>query len=374
MKKRIELISIFILLILFSATNAQTVSYRVETVAAGLEVPWAIAFAPDGRIFVTERAGRLRVIENGKLNPQPLYTIPDVEKSGETGLMGMTLHPNFRQNHFIYLAYAYSGKGKKVRVVRFRETGTTLTERMVIIEDIPAAKYHAGCRIKFGPDGKLYVSTGDATEKKKAQRLDVLNGKFLRLNDDGGVPNDNPFLNQPNARREIWTYGNRNSQGFDWQPETNLLFATEHGPSLIDGISFVLRNGGGDEVNIIERGKNYGWSVIHHKQTRAGMESPLLEYTPAIAPAGASFYRGNLFPRWRGSFFFACLKGEMLIRVALDGRNVLAQERFFEKKYGRLRDVAEAPDGTIYFVTSNRDGRGKPAREDDRVLRIVPNK
>lgn len=347
-------------------------AYRVETIATGLQVPWSIVFAPDGRLFITERPGRLRVMEQGKLRAEPLATIADVETSGETGLMGLALHPKFAENRLLYLAYAYSGKGKRVRVVRFRETGSALVERKVIIEDIPAARFHAGCRLRFGPDGKLYITTGDATDRKKAQRLDLLNGKTLRLNDDGTVPQDNPFVGQKNARPEIWSYGHRNSQGLDWQPGTNWLFQTEHGPSIIDGLAFVLKNEGGDEVNIVERGKNYGWPIIHHRQTRVGLESPLLEYTPAIAPSGATFIRGALFAQFQNNFFFACLKGKCLIRVVLDGRRVVSQERLFEGVYGRIRDVAEGPDGAIYFATSNRDGRGSPVKEDDRILRIVP--
>jgi glucose/arabinose dehydrogenase len=349
-------------------------SFRVEEVVTGLEVPWAIAFAPDGRMFITERPGRLRVVENGRLRAAPLAVLSDVESSSETGLMGLALHPQFAENHLLYLSYAYSNKGKRVRVVRFRETGDALTDRKLIIEDIPAARFHAGCRLRFGPDGKLYITTGDATARKKAQRLDTLNGKILRLNDDGTVPSDNPFVGRAGVRPEIWTYGHRNSQGLDWQPETNLLFETEHGPSLIDGFSFVLRNEGGDEVNIVERGKNYGWPVIHHRQTRAGMETPLLEYTPAMAPAGATFYRGSTFPQFRNNFFFACLRGKSIIRVVLDGKRVVSQERLFQNEYGRIRDVAEGPDGAIYFATSNRDGRGSPAKTDDAVLRIVPVK
>jgi aldose sugar dehydrogenase len=185
------------------------------------------------------------------------------------------------------------------------------------------------------------------------------------LNDDGSVPNDNPFVGQQNARPEIWSYGHRNSQGLDWQPGTDLMFQTEHGPSGFDG------PGGGDEVNIVERGKNYGWPLIHHRQTRAGLESPLLEYTPACAPASGMFYRGSAWPGWQGNFLFGCLRGERIIRVLLDGRRVVSQENLLEHQFGRIRDVAEGPDGFIYFSTSNRDGRGKPAQDDDRIIRLV---
>ena len=220
----------------------------------------------------------------------------------------------------------------------------------------------------FGPDGKLYITTGDATERELAQRGDSLAGKTLRLNDDGTVPADNPFVGRKDVRPEIWTLGNRNSQGIDWQPGTNLLFETEHGPSGFDG------PGGGDEVNILERGKNYGWPVIHHRQTRDGMESPLLEYTPACAPASAMFYRGLGLPGVSRELLLRLSGGERIIRVVLDGRRVVSQENLLETKYGRIRDVAEGPDGFIYFSTSNRDGRGTPASDDDRIIRLVPVK
>jgi glucose/arabinose dehydrogenase len=343
--------------------------FKVETVVSNLEVPWSIVWAPDGRMFFTERPGRIRVYENGKLRPQPMFTVPDVEQSGESGLMSMALHPQFASNRFLYLAYTFnSAGGQRVRVVRYRETANGLTERTVIVDAIPAARFHAGCRIRFGPDGKLYITTGDATERSLAQRLDSLAGKTLRVNDDGTVPSDNPFVGQQNARPEVWSYGHRNAQGLDWQPGSNLEFQTEHGPSGFDGPE------GGDEVNIVEKGKNYGWPVVHHEQARAGMESPLLVYTPACAPASGAFYSGAQFPQFRTNYFFGCLKGERIIRVALDGRRVVSQENLLERKYGRIRDVAEGPDGYVYFSTSNRDGRGSPATDDDRILRLVPVK
>ena len=351
-----------------TASSGET-RFRVETVASGLEVPWSIVFAPDGRMIFTERPGRVRVLENGRLRPELLATISDVESAAESGLMGLALHPQFAGNRLLYLSYAYSAGGQQlVRVVRFRETGSALTERKVIIENIPAAQFHAGCRLRFGPDSKLYITTGDATERQLSQRLDSLAGKTLRLNDDGTVPADNPFIGQQNARPEIWSYGHRNAQGLDWQPGTNLMFQTEHGPSGFDGGS------GGDEVNLVERGKNYGWPLIHHTETRTGMESPLLEYTPAVAPASGMFYHGSALTQFRGNFFFGCLRGQTIIRVVLDGRRVMSQERLLSRQYGRIRDVAEGPDGAIYFSTSNQDGRGRPAKDDDRILRLLPAK
>jgi glucose/arabinose dehydrogenase len=350
-----------------NSPQSQT-SFKVETVVGNLEVPWSIVWAPDGRMIFTERPGRVRVFQNGKLQSQPLFVVPDVESRGEAGLMSVALHPQFASNRWIYLSYAYSADGLQVRVVRFRETPNGFSERKVIIENIPAASAHAGCRLRFGPDGKLYITTGDATDRNLAQQLNSVAGKILRLNDDGTIPSDNPFVGRSDARTEIFAYGSRNAQGIDFQPGTNLLFETEHGPSGFDG------PGGGDEVNIIDRGKNYGWPVIHHKQTRAGMEAPLLEYTPACAPASGMFYHGSQLPQFKGNFFFGCLRGTKIIRVVLDGRRVVSEENLLDAKYGRIRDIAEGPDGFIYFSTSNRDGRGRPTSDDDRIMRLVPVK
>ncbi|HEX8897698.1 MAG TPA: PQQ-dependent sugar dehydrogenase [Chthoniobacterales bacterium] len=281
-------------------------SFKVETVIPNLEIVWSIVWTPDGRMLFTERPGRVRVFENGKLRQQALFVVPDVEPRGESGLMSIALHPQFASNHLLYLSYAYNSNGQQVRVVRYRETPDGFVDRKVIIEGIPAAQFHAGCRLRFGPDGKLYITTGDATERQIAQQLNSLGGKTLRLNDDGTVPPDNPFVGRPDARPEIWTYGNRNSQGIDFQPGTNLLWETEHGPSGFDG------PGGGDEVNILERGKNYGWPVIHHRQTHEGMESPILEYTPACAPGSGMFYRGSQFPKFNGNFFSGVWSGRAL--------------------------------------------------------------
>ena len=352
----------------------ETPKFKVETVATNLVVPWSIAFAPDGRMFITERPGRVRVLKDGELQEKPLHTFSDVELKGETGLMGMTLHPKFEENSLIYFAYVYdTKKGKKVRVVRFKETDNGLTDRKVIIEGIAAAKYHAGMRLGFGPkDGKLYITTGDATKQKLAQKLNSLNGKTLRLNDDGIIPEDNPFVGQKEARPEIWTYGHRTAQGMDWHPETGDMWQTEHGPSFIDGVSWFKKRTGGDEVNLVERGKNYGWAKISHMMTKKGMETPLVEYSPAMAPGSGAFYSGDKFPAFKNNFFFGALKGKALVRLVIEGRKIVAQQILFKKKYGRIREVAEGPDGYIYFSTSNRDGRGDASAKDDRILRIVP--
>ncbi len=341
--------------------------FRVEAVAGGLQVPWGFAWLPNGDMLVTERPGRVRIIEKGQLRAEPVFRVPDVEPSSESGLMDISRHPQFSANGFVYLAYAYNKDGKRVKVTRYKFDGKTFVEPKIIIENIPSAPNHAGTRARFGPDGKLYVTTGDSTDWNLAQKNDSLAGKTLRLNDDGSVPKDNPFIGREGYRPEIWTTGHRNAQGLAWQPGSGLMFQTEHGPSGFEG-----RGGGADEVNIVEAGKNYGWPTIYGNKTQAGLVSPLLEYTPACAPASGAFYNGDKFPAFKGNFFLGCLRGARMIRVVLDGRKVVKQENLLERNVGRIREIAEGPDGFIYFSTSNRDGRGSPAKDDDRIMRIVP--
>lgn len=339
-------------------------NYKVEVVAENLEVPWGIAFAPDGTVYVTERPGRIRIIRNGKLLPAPVAVLEQIVNRGEGGLMDISLHPKFSENRFVYITYVANTRPTTVMVVRYKESDDKLAEPKTIVEGIAASMFHCGARARFGPDGKLYITTGEKFERDRAQDMMDLCGKTLRVNDDGSIPNDNPFVGKSGVRPEIWSYGHRNAQGIDWQPGTGLMFQSEHGPSGSDG------PGGGDEINIVERGKNYGWPIIHHRETAPGMESPLLEYTPAVAPASGAFCSGKMFPEWKASFFVGCLRGETLIRVDLDGRRVIRQESMFLNEYGRIREVAEAPDGSIWFSTSNRDGRGRPDAKDDRIFRI----
>ena len=354
-----------------AATVYRTASgfgFRVEVVAQKLEIPWALAFAPDGRIFVTERPGRLRVIENGQLKPEPVAVISDVLHIGEGGLMAVALDPGFTTNRWLYLSYTTkSGSGAIInRVVRYREEHGALSEQTVILDNIPGAQFHDGCRVTFGPDGKLYITTGDATERGLAQQMDSLAGKILRLNPDGTIPADNPFPGSP-----VYTFGHRNAQGLAWHPVTKIAFSTEHGPSGFDGPD------GGDESNLIRAGKNYGWPVIHHEQTRAGMEAPLLSFTPAIAPASGMFYQGNRLSEFTNNFFFGAVRGQHLHRVVLappDFTTVRSHEVLLQGVFGRIREVVAGPDGALYFTTSNRDGRANPKPDDDQVLRIVPEK
>ena len=338
--------------------------FVIEEVAGGLEVPWSIAFTSPTRMLVTERPGRIRVIEKGELRAQPLHVFSEVVSDAEEGLMGMTLDPAYEQNHYLYVALAYQSGGTiRDKVMRFTDEGNRLSNPQTVIDDIPAAQFHAGCRLGFGPDGKLYITTGDATEKELAQSTELLNGKILRINSDGSIPGDNPYPKNP-----VWSYGHRNPQGIDWHPENGELYSSEHGPSGGDG------PGGGDEVNRIVKGGNYGWPLVSHERTREGTIAPLAVYTPAEAPASLLVYSGKALPQFKHDLFVGCLRGHGLLRLTLDPQNkdrVVSDEKLVEF-YGRVRDVVEGPDGFIYFSTSNRDGRGSPQQNDDRILRIRP--
>ena len=339
-------------------TTADGVRVGVQVVATGLEIPWALAFAPDGRLFVTERPGRVRIVQNGTLLQEPALTISDVFTRDESGILGLALHPSFASNRLVYLVYtAAGGAGPVARLVRYRELANVLGEPAVLLDDVHAANIHNGSRVRFGPDGALYLTFGDAAAPSVAQDLGVVNGKILRLSDDGTTPPDNPF------RSPVWSWGHRNPQGLDWHPGTGDLFETEHGAT------------GNDEINVIDRGRNYGWPIIEGDESRPDMQTPIAFFTPSVAPSGASFYRGAVFPAFRNDLFVATLRGQALLRVRLDPampRRVQSIERLLENRFGRLRDVVSGPDGFVYIATNNRDGRGAPASDDDRILRLVP--
>jgi aldose sugar dehydrogenase len=332
---------------------------RVETVATGLEAPWALAFVPDGRIFITERPGRLRVLTSeGVLDPEPVGEIEGVAAEGEGGLLGLAIDPDFDRNRSLYLYHTYrDDSGLHNRVVRYTEREGRLEERTVLLDGIPGEVIHDGGRVAFGPDGKLYVTTGDAAQPELAQDRSSLAGKILRINTDGSIPADNPFPGSP-----VYSYGHRNSQGLAWNPETSELYATEHGAS------------GNDELNLIEPGSNYGWPEAEGPD-HGPFTAPVAIYGSSIAPSGAAWYDSGAIPPWRNDLLFATLVGTHLHRVGVDGddpRRITGEEEVFDDRYGRLRDVQLGPDGELYLLTSNRDGRGDPTEEDDRILRVSP--
>jgi glucose/arabinose dehydrogenase len=334
----------------------------VETVAANLQIPWSIDWIPDGAALFTERGGSLRIIRDGVLAPDPLLSLS--VSSGEGGLLGVAVDPDFGDNHYIYLYYSTRGTDNALinKVVRYQFANGTVTEDRVLVDGIPGAQYHDGGRIQFGPDGKLYITTGDAGRLALAQDLDSLAGKILRIDRNGTVPAGNPFANSP-----VWSFGHRNPQGLDWDAAGNLV-ATEHGPSGERGRAH-------DEINLILPGANYGWPNVIGGEFEEGMREPILHTgSDTWAPSGAEFYDGDRIPGWTGKYFVAALRGAHLHMVDLDLQNntVISNEKLFQDEFGRLRDVQTGPDGLLYLLTSNRDGRGSPVSTDDRILRIVP--
>lgn len=347
-----------------SATQPAATGWKVESVAEGLTVPWSIAFTSSERMLVTERGGMIREIVNGELNPDPIMVFEDVAAKGEAGLMSLAVDPQYESNHYLYACYAYSGNSSAAnQVVRLVDNGNSVSIDTVILDTLPSANNHAGCRIRFGLDGKLYVTNGDALQPSSAQDLNSLAGKILRINSDGSIPEDNPFRGSP-----VWSYGHRNPQGIDWQPENGLMYSTEHGPSGFDGPQ------GGDEINLIQAGGNYGWPLVSHDEKREGTIAPVIQFTPAEAPASLSFYSSDVLPMFTGRLFFGALRGEGLVSVRLsdtDPTEIVSVEKIISD-IGRVRDVVQGPDGFIYFSTSNRDGRGRAREGDDHIYRVVP--
>lgn len=349
-----------------NAPTEQEFPYTVERVAGDMATIWAVDFAADGRIFLTERGGRIRTIRDGVLAPEPWISL-DVTESGESGLLGMALDKEFASNGYVYVAYTYTTTGGSLqnRLVRLREDRATERGVMdtVLVDDVRGGRVHDGGRVKIGPDNTLYWTMGDSGSQDLAQSLDTLNGKILRLNLDGTVPSDNPFPGSP-----IYSYGHRNPQGLAWQPATGQLFAIEHGPSGQQSCC--------DEVNIIIPGQNYGWPRVTGDQLAGGTVPPLLHSgsTSATtwAPGGATFVSNG---PWAGSLLFTGLRGQALYRVTVDPSTPgapVSLERHFEGQYGRVRDIVEGPDGALYLATSNKDGRGRPNANDDQLLRLTP--
>ena len=335
-------------------------AFRVVTLVEGLSFPWSLAFLPDGRMLVTERDGRLRIVSKDfKLDPKPVEGVPRVVATGQGGLFDVALHPRFAENGIVYLAYNGAGSGGwGTELVRAKLEGHRLTQQQVLfrLEPKSRAGLHFGGRIVFDRQGFLYLTLGDRGDKERAQELGDHAGSVIRLHDDGSVPKDNPFVTRAGAKPEKFTLGNRNMQGAALHPETGELWTHEHGPQ------------GGDEVNVMRAGRNYGWPVITYGVNygigtrigegthKPGMEQPLHKWVPSIAPSGMAFYVGDRFPGWRGNILVGALRSEMLVRLELQGEKIVREERMLKGVLGRIRDVRVGPDGLVYILTDDSDG------------------
>jgi len=360
---------LYLITAIAAAAAAQTIqsekhAFRIVTLVRGLQNPWSIAFLPDGRMLVTERAGRLRIVgKDFRLDPQPVAGLPEVIATGQGGLFDVALHPQYAQNGWIYWAYNAPDTDKKAggwgtAMARGKLDGHRLTNVQVLFSMEPKTRtgYHFGGRIVFDGKGHVYLTLGDRGDMPRAQKLDDHAGSVIRLHDDGGVPKDNPFVNRAGAKPEKFTLGNRNMQGAALHPQTGELWTHEHGPQ------------GGDEVNVMRAGRNYGWPVITYGvnygfgtkigegTAKPGMEQPLHVWVPSIAPSGMAFYTGDQFSNWKGNLLVGALRDEMLVRLQLNGEKVVREERLLKGQIGRIRDVRAGPDGLVYLLTDERDG------------------
>ena len=341
---------------------------QVETVASGLVHPWGLQFLPDGRMIVTERPGRIRIVTaDGKLS-QPLNGVPDVVASGQSGLLDIALDRDFGKNRALYFCFTFErgGNAAVARATLDPDKAALNDVKVIFRQQGPGGSNNHGCRIAQDPkDRNLFVTLGDHFgPRDEAQNLGVDNGKIARITPDGDIPRDNPFVGRQGARPEIWSYGHRNPQGLAFNPATGDLWEQEHGPQ------------GGDEINLIGKGKNYGWPVIgfgvnyggaklHDSTAKEGMEQPLWHWTPSIAPSGMAFYSGKLIPAWKGNLINGALKFQLIARLELDGNKVVKEERLLQGLNERIRDVREGPDGALYLLTDNDSGR---------ILRVTPAK
>ncbi len=348
---------------------SSTGSIAVETVATGLQYPWALAFLPDGRMLVTERPGRMRIATaDGKLSPA-IAGLPKVFASGQGGLLDVAIDRRFAQNRTIYFCFAEpTGSGARTALARARleDEATPYLEDVKVIfrqDGPPSSGNHFGCRIVQMPDNNIFLTMGDHfTQRNEAQNLGNHIGKIVRVAPDGSVPKDNPFVGRRGAKPEIWSYGHRNSQGAAINPVSGKFWMHEHGPR------------GGDELNIPEAGKNYGWPVIgygidyngariHESTHKPGMEQPIRQWTPVIAPSGMAFYTGDLFPAWKNNLFIGGLASQALVRLELDGNKVVNEERLLQDMKQRIRDVRVGPDGALWLLTDSANGQ---------LLRVTP--
>ncbi len=346
----------------------------VDVIASGLPHPWGIDFLPDGRLIVTERGGKMRIVTQAGGVGEPIQGVPQPVVGGQGGLLDVAVHPNFAENRLIYWSFSEAGsQGRNSTAVargRLSEDATRLEEVRVIFSQKPKIRsnMHFGSRLVFDGQGHLFVTLGErfnANTRGQAQKLNSDLGKIVRLMEDGTVPADNPFINKAGALPEIWSYGHRNPQAAAINPATGQLWEIEHGPM------------GGDEVNIIEPGKNYGWPIVSYglnydgtpvgsgKHEMAGMVGPIYQWTPVIAPSGMAFYTGDLFPQWKGNIFVGGLRSQALVRLELDGNKVSHEERLLHQLGARIRDVAQGPEGALYVITDEDDGE---------ILKLTPAK
>jgi aldose sugar dehydrogenase len=380
-RTRIGIVALGIAALISVVVSAQTSSksslhdYRVVTVVDGLIQPWSIAFLPGGDALITERPGRLRILRQGKLLPQAVEGIPKVFHSGQGGLLEVMPHPNFASNRLLYISYSKPGatdSDSRTALIRGRFENDRLTQVQEIFDAVSKGRGHYSGKIAFDKNGYLFLSLGDRQvppegnlEAHPAQDLSNHHGKIVRLHDDGRVPADNPFVSRAGAKPEIWSYGHRNVQGLAIHPETGDLWADEHGPQ------------GGDELNLIQPGKNYGWPVIgygvnyttglaiHSGTHRQGMEQPIRVWVPSIGISALMIYTGDRFPQWRGNLFIGGMAGQQLSRLTLNGQRIINEETLVQQR-GRIRDIRQGPDGHIYLVTDDRDGKPTP------ILRVEP--
>ncbi|MEN8175867.1 MAG: PQQ-dependent sugar dehydrogenase [Pseudomonadota bacterium] len=334
--------------------------FKPVTLATGLTHPWGMAFLPDGRVLITERPGRLRILDKGHLLTEPVDGLPPIAAGGQGGLLDVVLHPEYGQNGWIYFSYA-AGEGRRIgtEVGRGRLEGNRIRDWQTLfrLEPKTGSRAHFGSRLVFDNEGHLFITLGDRRNRHRAQDLGDHAGSVIRLNGDGSVPGDNPFVATRGARPEIYSYGHYNIQGAALHPRSGVLWIHEHGPQ------------GGDEVNIVEPGKNYGWPVITYGKEygtgwrigegthKPGMMQPIHYWVPSIAPSGMAFYTGSRYPGWENSLLVGSLKFQLLVRLELDGETVVREERMLKGQLGRIRDVRVGPDDLIYLLTDASDGR-----------------
>jgi glucose/arabinose dehydrogenase len=366
--KTIIILLAFVLLFI-SNSKAQT-NLQTKTIATNLDTPWEILWGPDNFIWVTERSGKISRVNPGTGAVSELIQIADAREVGEGGLLGMVLDPDFLSNNFLYVAYNYYATGNQYREKIVRFVYNSLTDKadnpMILFDNISGANNHNGCRLVISPDKKLIFTTGDAQTTSNSQNLQSLNGKTLRLNLDGTIPTDNPLPGSP-----VWSWGHRNPQGLVYSPNGQILYSSEHGPS------------NDDEINIIQKGRNYGWPTVQGfcntpNETAFCRDSnvfePIFAWTPTLAVAGIDFYNSDLIPEWKNSLLVTSLKASRITQLLLNqsGTSVLNTKDFYTGTFGRLRDICISPEGKVYVAVSNRDGRGNPINDDDKIVEISP--